>query len=652
MPSYGTLAIGPLPFPCPLPGRLRRGTGAAVRLARRLQALERRSAARLPHRLSHFRQTECREVECRCSSPRGPEATPGRCSSTAGPGTGLDLSKDFVIAVDPLSNGVSSSPSNSKLQPRMRFPKFTVRDMVETQHALLTRVLHIDHLKAVMGISMGGMQTFQWIVSYPEFMDRAIPIVGSPRLAPYDLLHWQTQIDAIVNDAAWRNGDYTENPARVAEAEFGALLADFAGALQRAHDAAAGFEMLDKAKREKSGSDANNKIRQVQAMMSIDVPERFGGSLAAAAAAVKAKVLVISATQDHVVTPGPAFEFGRCSTPKSSGSKATAATARRAARARRWPPPCTRFCTSRAVRLRFDLRPEHGEKLPDPGRVRGPRRRRDDVAVGDRLGHLQLDVGSAGESHFGRDRRVAVDALALDHARRGQNLRAMADAGDRLARRGESGAPGRAPSASAGCIRARVRLGSPARRSLRLSPCRSPRSARSCARAFPSTSGRLRSRGSRCAPRRRTSCQGTPHRLCGPPSPTSETAPSTRSPRRNRRPGPGSSSQPSFEFLQPSRCHFPAPRCDSRPGIADLQIGTSCGVTGNVTRTPGHRCVQEGTATPIQPLLHSRGSVSGRSHDRKGVVASNVEPFRSIAGVRLDGLCPIPDPRGASSWAR
>jgi homoserine O-acetyltransferase len=235
----------------------------------------------------------------------------GQMQATIGPGTGLDLSKDFVVAVDPLSNGVSSSPSNSRLQPHMHFPKFTVRDIVETQHALLTRVLHINHLRAVMGISMGGMQTFQWIVSYPEFMDKAIPIVGSPRLAPYDLLHWQTQIDAIVNDAAWRNGDYAENPARVAEAEFGALLLTTPEHFNQRTTRQQVFEMLDKAKKEQSGSDANNKIRQVQAMMSIDVSEKFGGSLAAAAASVKAKVLVISATHDHVVTPGPAFEFGK-----------------------------------------------------------------------------------------------------------------------------------------------------------------------------------------------------------------------------------------------------------------------------------------------------------------------------------------------------
>ena len=235
----------------------------------------------------------------------------GQMLSSVGPGMGLELSQDFVVAVDPLSNGVSSSPSNSALQPRMKFPRFSVRDMVETQHALLTRVLHIGHLKAVMGVSMGGMQTFQWIVSYPEFMDRAIPIVGSPQLAPYDLMHWQTQIDAIMNDAGWHNGDYTQNPARVAEAEFGALLLNTPEHFNQHNTRQQVFEQLEKARKEAAGSDANNKIRQVQAMMSIDVAEKFGGSLTAAAASVKAKVLVISAVQDHVVTPGPAFEFGR-----------------------------------------------------------------------------------------------------------------------------------------------------------------------------------------------------------------------------------------------------------------------------------------------------------------------------------------------------
>ena len=217
----------------------------------------------------------------------------------------------YVIAVDALANGISSSPSNSAVQPRMTFPKVTIRDMVETQHRLLTKVLGITHVKAVMGISMGGMQTFQWMVAYPEFMDKAIPIVGSPQLAPYDLLHWQTQLDAIMNDPSWNGGNYDRNPARVAEAEFGAILLTTPENYNRTHTRAQVFEDLTKAKEHPSGSDANNKIRQTQAMMALDVSERFNNSLGAAAAAVKAKVLVIVAKTDHVVTPGPALDFAK-----------------------------------------------------------------------------------------------------------------------------------------------------------------------------------------------------------------------------------------------------------------------------------------------------------------------------------------------------
>jgi len=242
--------------------------------------------------------------------PTWASGTTEQLLSNFGQGRLVDTTKYYVIAVDALGNGVSSSPSNSTLQPRMNFPRFTVRDMVNTQHELLTKVLHIDHLKAVMGISMGGMQTFQWLVSYPAFMAKAVPIVGSPRLAPYDLLNWQTQIDAIMNDAGWQNGNYTREPARAAEYEFGALLLTTPDEFNRRMTRERVLAELEAAKAVK-GFDANDKIRQDQAMMALDVSAPFGGSLERAAAAVKARVLVVVATQDHVVTPGPALEFAR-----------------------------------------------------------------------------------------------------------------------------------------------------------------------------------------------------------------------------------------------------------------------------------------------------------------------------------------------------
>jgi homoserine O-acetyltransferase len=214
----------------------------------------------------------------------------------------------FVIAIDAFANGVSSSPSNSASQPRMKFPKITVRDMVNSQYQVLTGTLGIKHLKAVIGISMGGMQTFQWMVSYPTFMDKAIPIVGSPRVAPYDILSWQTQIDAIETNPAWNRGDYMENPARLVEFEIGELLLNTPPQYNRTHTREQVLASLANAN-QAPGKDANNKIRQCEAMMALNVAEDFGGSMERAAAAPKAKGFVIVAKFDHVVTPQPAVDF-------------------------------------------------------------------------------------------------------------------------------------------------------------------------------------------------------------------------------------------------------------------------------------------------------------------------------------------------------
>ena len=117
-----------------------------------------------------------------------------------------------MIAVDALGDGVSSSPSTSPTQPRMTFPKFTIRDMVESQHRLLTGTLQIRHVDTVMGISMGGMQTFEWMTAYPEFMNRAIAIVGSPQLTSMDLLLWTAEKHTMEAGKDWMNGDYRKPP--------------------------------------------------------------------------------------------------------------------------------------------------------------------------------------------------------------------------------------------------------------------------------------------------------------------------------------------------------------------------------------------------------------------------------------------------------
>jgi homoserine O-acetyltransferase/O-succinyltransferase len=225
-----------------------------------------------------------------------------------GPGKFLDSSKYYVIVIDAFANGVSSSPSNSTQQPRMAFPQITIHDMVVAEHKLLTEEFHLDHVFAVLGQSMGGMQTFDWIVSYPEFMDKAIPIVGSTKLASYDLILWQAEIEAVKRDPAWMGGNYKQNPSVPGDARIAALtLTTPAYVNAQIHNG----ELPQRSVPGAVAMDANDHIRQAEAMIALDVSKGSNGSMEQAAERVKAKVFIIVSKQDHTVTPGPALEFAK-----------------------------------------------------------------------------------------------------------------------------------------------------------------------------------------------------------------------------------------------------------------------------------------------------------------------------------------------------
>lgn len=123
--------------------------------------------------------------------------------------TMIDTTKFHLIVVDALGNGVSSSPSNTKMQAGSKFPRFSIKDMVDLQYKLVTDILDIDHLHAVTGISMGGMQTYQWMASYPTFIDKAIPIVGSPELSVYDGLNYEIFKNILANEIKYGDKDPT-----------------------------------------------------------------------------------------------------------------------------------------------------------------------------------------------------------------------------------------------------------------------------------------------------------------------------------------------------------------------------------------------------------------------------------------------------------
>jgi homoserine O-acetyltransferase len=209
------------------------------------------------------------------------QGTSGQLAAQVGPGKLVDTTKYFVILFDSLGNGVSSSPSNSASQPGAAFPVFGIDDMVESQYQVLTRTLGMTRVHAVVGISMGGMQVFEWMSAHPDFMNRGVSIVGSPQSQPDDRERWGRGVETLRTQSAW---------ARVR------------AALVRAAPVAAVSEFRLR---------PLDYTRQAQAMMSFDLARRFDGSFDRAAAAMRADLLMVSTWQDREVNPKPAFELAR-----------------------------------------------------------------------------------------------------------------------------------------------------------------------------------------------------------------------------------------------------------------------------------------------------------------------------------------------------
>jgi homoserine O-acetyltransferase len=127
-----------------------------------------------------------------------------------GPGKALDTNRYFIITTDAIGNGLTTSPSNSVKQPGMAFPRFAIRDMVESQYRLVTGKFGVTHLFAVVGASMGGMQTLQWGVSHPDMMDALVPIVPLGRTPPWTKTVLELTRQEIMSDPAWDDGHYRQ----------------------------------------------------------------------------------------------------------------------------------------------------------------------------------------------------------------------------------------------------------------------------------------------------------------------------------------------------------------------------------------------------------------------------------------------------------
>jgi homoserine O-acetyltransferase/O-succinyltransferase len=132
-----------------------------------------------------------------------------------GPGKALDPDKLFLITSELFGNGRSSSPSNTP-EPfhGPRFPVMTIRDNVAAVHLLLTQELHVRHVRAVIGFSMGAQQAFQWAVGYPDFMDQIVATSGTAKTYGHGIVRLEGQIAALTADENFKGGDYTAEPER------------------------------------------------------------------------------------------------------------------------------------------------------------------------------------------------------------------------------------------------------------------------------------------------------------------------------------------------------------------------------------------------------------------------------------------------------
>lgn len=127
-----------------------------------------------------------------------------------GPGQLLDAATHYIILPDDIGHGGSSKPSNGL---RMKFPRYDYSDMVRGEYDLVTEGLHVNHLRLVMGTSMGCMHTWLWGEMYPNFVDAMMPLACLPvQIAGRNRMTRKMIMDSIKEDPAWDGGNYKTEP--------------------------------------------------------------------------------------------------------------------------------------------------------------------------------------------------------------------------------------------------------------------------------------------------------------------------------------------------------------------------------------------------------------------------------------------------------
>jgi homoserine O-acetyltransferase len=214
-----------------------------------------------------------------------------------GPGQLLDVTKYYVVLPDGLGHGQSAKPSDGL---RMKFPRYTYDDMIGLQHRLLTEGLGVNHLRLVLGTSMGGMHAWMWGYTYPDFMDALVPLASVPTAIVGRNRVWRKMLmDAIRDDPAWNGGNYGDEPRVGLRSALRLLVLMGAVPLQwqknaPTRDAADAFleEQID---RRSKATDANDLLYQVDASRDYDPSPHVER--------IVAPVLAINSADDQINPP-------------------------------------------------------------------------------------------------------------------------------------------------------------------------------------------------------------------------------------------------------------------------------------------------------------------------------------------------------------
>ena len=217
-----------------------------------------------------------------------------------GPGKTFDTNKYFVITTDAIGGGESSSPKDGLGQD---FPRYTIRDMMAAQYALVTRGLELSTLRAVGGSSMGSFVSLEWGIHHPEMVRSLILLVPSPKADAKFQLTVDLMTAVIALDPQWEGGRYTHNPVEGLRLA-GMLLYPWtvsAAYLDRL-PAAQLTKELETTARSFGGWDANSLVFRYAASRAHDVAAPFGGDMAMALSQIAAPTLILPSASDRLLS--------------------------------------------------------------------------------------------------------------------------------------------------------------------------------------------------------------------------------------------------------------------------------------------------------------------------------------------------------------